>query len=61
MRFRKVEKLISPFIIIEKTRSGLVSMTIGKEYIKKRIIKMKVFYDSDADLDLIKRKADLHV
>ena len=32
---RKVEKLISPFIIIEKTRSGLVSMTIGTDYIKK--------------------------
>ena len=32
---RKVEKLISPFNIIEKTRSGLVSMTIGTDYIKK--------------------------
>ena len=32
---RKVEKLISPFYIIEKTRSGLVSMTIGTDYIKK--------------------------
>ena len=32
---RKVEKLIRPFSIIEKTRSGLVSMTIGTDYIKK--------------------------
>jgi|TARA_B100000287_G_scaffold425894_1_gene472944 acetolactate synthase-1/3 small subunit len=31
----KIEKIIEPIKIIEKTRSGLVSMTTGTDYIKK--------------------------
>ena len=32
----KIEKILKPFKIIEQTRSGLVSMATGTEYIKNR-------------------------
>ena len=31
----KIEKILQPIKIIEKTRSGLVSMATGTDYIKK--------------------------
>ena len=32
---RKIESIVKPYKIIEKTRSGLVSMATGTDYIKK--------------------------
>ena len=49
-------KKLRSYNIIELTRSGLVSMALGEEYIKNKDYQMKVYYDSDADLNLIKKK-----
>ena len=32
---RKIENILKPYKIIEQTRSGLVSMATGTDYIKK--------------------------